>query len=94
MFYWIDESINESDEVWRLVHQNYVMSQIKQKLHSIKKTDLTLLFPIMYDWIDKRINGSDGFQCNQQKYEWDWFSMKVSASKLCDDSNHTKHLSN
>ena len=30
MFDWIDNAMNDSDEVWRYVHQRYVMSQIIQ----------------------------------------------------------------
>ena len=37
IFDWIDETMSERDEVWRRVHQNYVMIGILRKLHSIKK---------------------------------------------------------
>ena len=32
MFNWIDEKMNFIDEIWMLVHQNYVMNLIIQKL--------------------------------------------------------------
>ena len=44
--------MNESDEVWRLVHWKFEMNQIAQKLHSIKPTDIILLSSTMFDWID------------------------------------------
>ena len=71
MFYEIDERMNESDEVWSLVHQKYVMSRIIQKLYSIgKTTDITLLLPMMFGWIDEMMNGSDYFWWNRQNNEW------------------------
>ena len=35
MFDWIGKTMNESDEVWRWLHQKYGMSQIIQIFHSI-----------------------------------------------------------
>ena len=35
MFYWVENKMNESDEVWRWVHQKYEMSWIIQKFNSI-----------------------------------------------------------
>ena len=37
MFYFVDKTMNDSDEVWRWVHQKYVMSPIISKLLSIYK---------------------------------------------------------
>ena len=82
MFYWIDERMNDSDEVLILVHQKNLMSRIIQKLYSIERTTTpTFLLPTIFDWINKRANGCDGVWWNLQNNEWDWWSMKASAEK-------------
>ena len=60
MFYLINERMNGIDEVSRLVHQNYVIIQIRRKLRSIREsTAITLLLPTMFSGIDKSMNQSD-----------------------------------
>ena len=60
MFCGINETMNYSYEVWRWLHQKYVMIQIVQNyIWSRKKTALALLLPIMFDWIDNTMNESD-----------------------------------
>ena len=60
MFNWINETMIESDKVWRLLHQRYGMSQIVKKyIHLKLKTALTLLLLMMFCWIEKNIDESD-----------------------------------
>ena len=60
------------------------------KLELIRKiTALTLLLPMMLNWIDKRINESDDVRWNQQSNEWEWWGMKASTAKICNEYNHT-----
>ena len=59
-----------------------------------KTTDFTLLLPTMFDWIDGKMNRSDDVQWNQQNDEWEWWNMKVSVAKICNESNHTKIVFN
>ena len=78
MFHGIDKTINDSDKLWRWVHQKYRMSQIVLKVHSIGKSNCFYLAV------------TDNVLLNQQHNEWEWCSMKVLASKIWNDSNHTK----
>ena len=74
-----------------LVHEKYLMSQIMQKLNSIEKSSaLNLLLPTMFDWFHGRMNGSDDIWLNRQNNEWEWWSMKESAAKICNELNHIK----
>ena len=78
IFYWINETMNEIDEVWRWMYWKYGMSPIVQKLHSVeKRTALTLLLPTMFDWINKTMNGSDEiWRRVHQKYGMSWIVKK------------------
>ena len=38
IFFWIDKIMNDSDEVWRWLHEKYGMSRIIQNVHSIKNS--------------------------------------------------------
>ena len=82
-FYWINEPMNESDELWRRVHQKYGISWIIRRLHLIKiKTALTLLLPMMFNLINKTTNESDViWRWVHQKY-MEWFkSWKTALDK-------------
>ena len=85
--------MDKSDEVWRLVNRKYLISQIIQKLHSIRKNKFFCL----------AVTGD--FQLNWRKDEWEWWclmellkqwmggmklSMNVSAAKIFNESNHKK----
>ena len=37
---------------------------------------------------------TDDVWLKRQNNEWDWWIMKVSASKICNESNHTKIVFN
>ena len=88
MFYLIDERINESDEVWSLVHLKYLMSQIINVFHSIEKQLLLpccywqcsikstkgLMVVIMYDVMDETMNGVDEV--------WRWVQHKYVMSLI------------
>ena len=76
IFGWIDETMNESDEVWMLLRIKYVMSKIVKNIYSIKTNNCSYL------------DFTDGVRLDKQKDEWYWCSMKVSASKMCNESNH------
>ena len=51
---------------------------------------LTLLLPTIFDWIEERMNWSNDVQWNQQNDEWDLWSIKVGAAKICNKLNHAK----
>ena len=79
MFELIYETMNQSDEVWRWVHQKYAMIQIvKNDIHLKLTTDLTLLLPMMLYWINETINHSDEV-CGwlHQKYVMSWIIQKL-----------------
>ena len=56
------------------------MSQIIQKLIQWKKCSYLAV--------------TNDVWLNQQNDEWGWFSMKVSASKICHESNYTNDAFN
>ena len=60
------------------VHQNYEIGLIIQTLHSIEKNNCSFLAVTKY------------VQSNQRNNEWEWWSTKVSALKIWNESNHTK----
>ena len=78
MFDWINKTMNESDEVWRWLHQKYVMVRIVWKLYSFETNKCI--------YLDVPGNG----KLNWQNNEWEWWSMNLSASKLWNESNHKK----
>ena len=60
MFDLIDVKMNAGDEDRRRVHQKYGICWIVQNLYPIKNpTTITLLLPMMFDWIYEKMNGSD-----------------------------------
>ena len=61
----IGKKMNESDAVWRWVHQYYVMSQIIWKLFLIN------------NW--SYINVTNDVRLNRKKYERDWWRSMESA---------------
>ena len=70
--------MNVINKLWMLLRIKYVMSKIVQNIYSIKTNNCSYL------------DFTDGVRLDQQKDEWYWCSMKVSASKMCNESNHTK----
>ena len=72
----IDKAMNDSDEIRRWVHQKYGMSLILRRLYSVKKSTYLAV--------------TDDIQLNQQNNEWEWWSMKVSISKIWNELNPTK----
>ena len=57
---WINVTINDHDEVLLWVHQKYEMIWIVQKIYSTGKIDtLTLLLPMVFDYIGVTMNKSD-----------------------------------
>ena len=82
LLYWIYVTMNDSDEVWRWVHQKYVIIPIVQKLHSTGKYICSYLAVANDIWL------------NWCKNELEWWIMKLSASKICNYSNCTKVSSN
>ena len=59
MFDLMDETMNDSDEMWRWVHYKYGMIRNVKKLNSTGwGTALTLLLPMMLNWIHETINES------------------------------------
>ena len=80
MFHWNEKTMNKSDEVWRWVHQKYLISRIIKKLYLIKTNNSSYLAV------------TEDVCLDQQKDECEWCSMKVSASKIFHESNHTNIL--
>ena len=78
VFDWINKMMNESDEVWKWVHQKYVIGLIIQKLHSIEEVKLVLPFCYQQCLIEltKKL-------MRVMKYEDEWI-------KICNESIHTK----
>ena len=68
--------MNGSDKLWRQVQQNDVISRILQKLQPVRKNSYFAV--------------TDYVLLNWQNDEWELCSMKVSASRVCKESNHTK----
>ena len=62
-------TMNESDEVWRLVNHEYVMIWIVQTLYAIGKNSCSELAV------------TDDVQLNRGNIAFKWCSMQVSASK-------------
>ena len=78
IFEWIDKIMNKSGEIRRWVHHKYVMSQIIQKIYALKKNCSYLAV-------------TEIFRLNQRNDELYWWIMKVRASKIWNESNHTKN---
>ena len=74
---WINEKINVSDKVWKLVHQKYGTSQIIWKPKSIKTNN--------WSYLDVTDNG----WLNQWNNEYERREMNVSALKIWNESKHT-----
>ena len=72
-----NKNMNGSDEVWRWVQQNYVISRFILKFHLTEKncSDLDV---------------TDSVLSNQRKDEWELCSMRARAPKKCNELNHTK----
>ena len=81
IFEWIDKIMNKSGEIRRWVHHKYVMSQIIQKIYALKKNCSYLAV-------------TEIFRLNQRNDELYWWIMKVRASKIWNESNHTKNSFN
>ena len=73
---WIDKTMNVSNEVWTWVHQKYGMIPIIKALYSIETNNKIYLTVT-----------NDG-QLNWKNNKWEWLSMKVSAAKIWNVSNH------
>ena len=82
LLYWIYVTMNDSDEVWRWVHQKNVIIPLVQKLHSTGKYICSYLAVANDIWL------------NWCKNELEWWIMKLSASKIWNYSNCTKVSSN
>ena len=54
-----------------------------------KKTAPTFLLLTMFDWIDVRMNGSDDVLCNQWEDKCEWWNMKATEAKMCNEWIHT-----
>ena len=67
-----------SDKAWMSLHWKCVMSQIVQKLYSIKTNNCSY------------IDVTDDVWLNRWNDKCEWLSMNVSASTICNESNHTK----
>ena len=65
-----------SDELWMWLHHKYEMDWMVWKLYPIEKKCSHLA-----------VTGNGWL--NRQNYGWEWWIMKVSASKICNESNHT-----
>ena len=50
---------------------------------NLKTTAFNLMLPAMFDWIDERMNGSSDVWWNQRNNEWEWWSMKAIAERIC-----------
>ena len=72
--------MNDSDEWWRGVHRRYVMSWIVKKMHSIGGVNCAYLAVTNNVWF------------NQRNDEWEWWSMKVVASKIWNESTTSLSL--
>ena len=74
ILHWINKKMNESDEVWRLVHWELGMSQIIRKLHWIKKPNWSYLLSLtIFDWIDGMMNRCDKVRSLvHHKYGMSW----------------------
>ena len=81
MFDGINKTVNESDEVWRLLHRKYGMSRIVRKYIRPKKTDLTLLLLMMFDLMDETMNDSDEM--------WRWVHYKYGMIRNVKQLNST-----
>ena len=72
------QKTNMSDEVWMWLHQTYGMSQIIRNFHLIETNNCSYL----------SVPGNG--RLNQQNNECEWWSMKLSAPKLWNESNRMK----
>ena len=70
----IEETLNESDEVWRGVHQN--MKLVKSYVNYIKSKQtiaLTLLSMAMFDWMKKK---------NESYEVWRWVHLNYGMIQI------------